>query len=90
MGQKSAYMGIISAFRCCVTFNVVVMGWIIGIIGIVSCLFVAGACLVIMVGVTIDLLRAFRRPTPREKAEMENTEFDYGHNVKNYTEEDYE
>lgn len=62
----------------------------VAIIGIVLCIFASLACLIIILTIALEIFRRLRRPTPREKAEIENTEFDYGHNVKNYREEDYE
>lgn len=62
----------------------------VAIIGIVLCIFASLVCLMITLTIVFEIFRKLRRPTPREKAEMENTEYDYGHNVKNYTEEDYE
>lgn len=59
------------------------------------CFIVASlSCIIVATVVFINFIKSLfkkreepRNPTPREKLEMENGEFDYGHNVKNYTED---
>lgn len=60
---------------------------VVNIIGILAVTFVILCCLVVVAGVVGHML-AFRNPKKaKEKPYMDNSEYDYGHNVKYNSEE---
>lgn len=63
-------------------------------LGFICFVIVAFIAIFVVIGIFIDLVKSLfkkkeepRNPTPREKLELENDEYDWGHNVKNYMEE---
>lgn len=66
---------------------------ILEMIGFSCFLLVAFACIVVIMGIVIDVIKTFFRKKPsrevseRERLEMENTEYDWGHNIRNHMED---
>ena len=60
---------------------------ILNIAGLLLCAVIMALAVIVIIGIAYY---AFRDVKKQEKAYMDNSEFDWGYNVKHRTEEDYE